>query len=259
MIKLFRNTRSKLLTQNRIGRYLMYAFGEIILVVIGILIALKINNWNQNLKNIKLANDYLENVSNDLKYDTLVFGSALKNLKQLEDVKAWGLQIDSYNDVPWDYLDAITTSQYFNMKVNNNSFTQMNNIDVLKLSHYKNIFKALNFYYTQKKDYLDNFNEWELQSAQRETRFWYEQGDFEINFWEIDSIPIQQSPEKRKMGLVKRLNSNMGRNMVKMSLLRVQTIQQMYSDQKKLATRLLTKIDSLQNHDQNTKTTLKAK
>tara|TARA_R110002051_G_scaffold13808_1_gene45538 strand:+ start:127 stop:888 length:762 start_codon:yes stop_codon:yes gene_type:complete len=53
MIKFFRKIRQNLLTENKTGKYFKYAFGEIILVVIGILIALGINNWNENrvLKN----------------------------------------------------------------------------------------------------------------------------------------------------------------------------------------------------------------
>jgi hypothetical protein len=50
MISLFRKIRQKLLSQNRITQYITYAIGEIILVVIGILIALQINNWNENRK-----------------------------------------------------------------------------------------------------------------------------------------------------------------------------------------------------------------
>ncbi|PVW16491.1 DUF6090 family protein [Marixanthomonas spongiae] len=50
MLKLFRNIRKKQLADSRFGKYLLYAIGEIILVVIGILIALSINNWNENRK-----------------------------------------------------------------------------------------------------------------------------------------------------------------------------------------------------------------
>ncbi|WP_370476949.1 DUF6090 family protein [Tamlana flava] len=50
MMKLFRNIRKKLLNQSKITKYLKYAIGEIILVVIGILIALQINNWNETRK-----------------------------------------------------------------------------------------------------------------------------------------------------------------------------------------------------------------
>lgn len=50
MIKLFRNIRKKLLAEGKTANYLKYAIGEIFLVVIGILIALQINNWNENRK-----------------------------------------------------------------------------------------------------------------------------------------------------------------------------------------------------------------
>jgi len=47
MLRLFRQIRQRLLTDNRFGKYLLYAIGEILLVVIGILIALQVNNWNE--------------------------------------------------------------------------------------------------------------------------------------------------------------------------------------------------------------------
>ena len=50
MIKFFRKIRQNLLLEGKTGKYLKYAIGEIILVVIGILIALSINNWNENKK-----------------------------------------------------------------------------------------------------------------------------------------------------------------------------------------------------------------
>lgn len=48
MIKIFRRIRQRLLTENNFSKYLLYAIGEIVLVIIGILIALQINNWNIN-------------------------------------------------------------------------------------------------------------------------------------------------------------------------------------------------------------------
>jgi len=50
MLKFFRTIRRRLLDSGRLRRYLVYALGEIILVVIGILIALQINNWNEDRK-----------------------------------------------------------------------------------------------------------------------------------------------------------------------------------------------------------------
>ncbi len=70
MIKFFRNIRQKTLAENKFGKYLTYAIGEIILVVIGILIALSINNWQKEKENIKLEKRYIEDLINDLKKDS---------------------------------------------------------------------------------------------------------------------------------------------------------------------------------------------
>jgi len=67
MIKLFRNIRQNLIMENKTGKYLKYAIGEIVLVVIGILIALQINNWNENRK-LKLQEvGLLKDIQADLK------------------------------------------------------------------------------------------------------------------------------------------------------------------------------------------------
>jgi|TARA_R110002020_G_scaffold396281_1_gene606303 sensor domain CHASE-containing protein len=50
MIKFFRKIRQRMLSESKFSRYLLYAIGEIILVVIGILIALQINTWNEERK-----------------------------------------------------------------------------------------------------------------------------------------------------------------------------------------------------------------
>ena len=74
MIKFFRKIRQNLILQNKTGKYFKYAVGEIVLVVIGILIALSINNWNENQKNKSLENTYLERLEEETKW----------NIKQLE-------------------------------------------------------------------------------------------------------------------------------------------------------------------------------
>jgi hypothetical protein len=66
MIKFFRKILQKLIVENRFSKYLLYAVGEIILVVIGILIALQINNANEARKLRKQELEYLENIKTDL-------------------------------------------------------------------------------------------------------------------------------------------------------------------------------------------------
>jgi hypothetical protein len=69
MIKFFRKIRQNLLSVGNTGKYLTYAIGEIILVVIGILIALSINNWNESRKQSISENEFITSVKNDLKQD----------------------------------------------------------------------------------------------------------------------------------------------------------------------------------------------
>jgi hypothetical protein len=62
MIKFFRKIRQKILTENKFSKYLLYAIGEIALVVIGILIALSSNNWNESRKTHLQDIEFLNNV-----------------------------------------------------------------------------------------------------------------------------------------------------------------------------------------------------
>ena len=71
MIKFFRKIRQNLLLENKTGKYLKYAIGEIVLVVIGILIALQINNWNESRKLQKNINTYLNQKLVNLREDQL--------------------------------------------------------------------------------------------------------------------------------------------------------------------------------------------
>jgi hypothetical protein len=66
MLKFFRTIRKKLIEQNKVRNYILYATGEILLVVIGILIALQVNNWNEGRKNQALEQIYYENLIRDL-------------------------------------------------------------------------------------------------------------------------------------------------------------------------------------------------
>lgn len=70
MIKFFRSIRQNLLMENKTGKYLKYAFGEIILVVIGILIALQINNWNSFKKDRQIEKQYLKNFLVEMHIDS---------------------------------------------------------------------------------------------------------------------------------------------------------------------------------------------
>ncbi|MFD2824440.1 DUF6090 family protein [Lacinutrix iliipiscaria] len=77
MIKFFRKIRQNLLMENKTGKYFKYALGEIALVVIGILIALQINNWNIKTIDAKKEKTYLIEIKENLKTDLITIDSTL--------------------------------------------------------------------------------------------------------------------------------------------------------------------------------------
>ena len=85
MIKFFRKIRYDLMKNNKTGKYLKYAIGEIILVMIGILLALQVNNWNETRK-----------ISNTIESLFSVFENELENnIRDSNSLIRRGYSIDS--------------------------------------------------------------------------------------------------------------------------------------------------------------------
>ncbi|NRD22360.1 hypothetical protein HNV10_03850 [Winogradskyella litoriviva] len=88
MIKFFRKIRKKTLSENKFGKYLTYAIGEIILVVIGILIALSINNHNNNRQQRKIEQAYLLSLQSEFKTNLEKINNCLtENYNQVKAVE----------------------------------------------------------------------------------------------------------------------------------------------------------------------------
>ncbi len=110
MIKFFRKIRQKLLSENQFSKYLIYAIGEIVLVVIGILIAISINNRNELSKSRSSTLNNLREVKYDLLQEIGFFQNEISRsdqiIKYLNHIKA--KQFDSV-DVE-NTFDLISTS-----------------------------------------------------------------------------------------------------------------------------------------------------
>jgi len=105
MIKLFKKIRYDLMNKSKTGKYFKYAIGEVVLVVIGILIALQINNWNEKQKINSKTQEYYIQLLDDLKKD-IVFSK--HNIEEssayLEEYKAY---TDAYS------RDVLTPTQVY--------------------------------------------------------------------------------------------------------------------------------------------------
>ena len=107
MKSLFRGLRQSFVYNNNISRYLVYAVGEIILVVIGILIALQINNWNENRKLHQLERQLLENFKTSLQTDLKIELKPLIQTLKADTINLNVLINIFNNDLP--YNNALKT------------------------------------------------------------------------------------------------------------------------------------------------------
>jgi len=111
MIKFFRKIRLSLLSEGKTGKYLKYAIGEIVLVVIGILIALQINNWNEQTKLDAQEQAILKELYQDFSYNELQLDSLQKYIRRAHRGNKGLLEILKQQDVDnWDdyKLDSTT-------------------------------------------------------------------------------------------------------------------------------------------------------
>ncbi|MCA0133817.1 DUF6090 family protein [Winogradskyella alexanderae] len=102
------------------SKYFKYAIGEILLVVIGILIALQINNWNEERKTLKKRDMYLSKIINDLKTDTLNIKDLIikteRYSEQIKDYNTYFQKADTLNLTTEQLMDSITNLNIFYIK-----------------------------------------------------------------------------------------------------------------------------------------------
>ncbi|WP_298346961.1 hypothetical protein [uncultured Algibacter sp.] len=110
MIKFFRKIRQKLLSENKFSKYLIYAIGEIILVVIGILIALQVNNQNQVENEKKALKNYLEKIAINVKGDIKVAETMIETRTQQSLLCAEATELISKKD--WNDQRKITNAVF---------------------------------------------------------------------------------------------------------------------------------------------------
>ena len=132
MIKFFRKIRQKLLSENKVSKYLLYAIGEIILVVIGILIALSINNWNEGRKDRIIEKSILLELGDNLERNIALIDIANAEIIEINRGTASIIEIieekKSYPDTLIYHFDKLNRSGSYLLKLNTNGYESLKNI-----------------------------------------------------------------------------------------------------------------------------------
>jgi len=85
MINLLRRIRRNMVTEKKSDLYLVYAIGEVVLVVLGILIALQIDNWNENKKTSNIEQQYLLALKGEFEYNKAELSNVMKLNREFTD------------------------------------------------------------------------------------------------------------------------------------------------------------------------------
>lgn len=199
MIKFFRKIRQNLLMENKTGKYFKYAIGEIVLVMIGILLALQVNNWNENRKirnteQVLLLDLRTEIQSNIIALETIIkshrasldaiitLDSVITNLKQVNNPLELGTLLGTHDfNMTYDPRTGIL-----------NSIINSGKLDYISNRELRYKFSSLNDIIIDTNESTDDFSEWRSQF-----------------YWQLlGQLYERQTDERFKFNKIKILNSS---------------------------------------------------
>lgn len=189
MINLFRKIRRKLADENQFLKYFRYALGEIFLVVVGILIALQINNWNEERKSNKLQQYYLKSLKNSIRQDTASINFRLTHIDQTLDIidSVTKITPDSTNQKFIAHLIPRIYMSTFNIKIETSTIDDLKSTGNLSLIKNKSLSELLLAYYKELESQEKGLNGAILTNS-RETIGPYLMHNYSIIFDETTSI-----------------------------------------------------------------------
>lgn len=226
MFIFLRKIRKALLTNNKLTTYLVYAVGEIVLVVIGILIAVSINNWNEQRQLLIKEQQYLHNLRKDLISDSLAISEGLQDKIQKVENLEWLLRTGRRMDIPMDTLVDRLGFGYFGYSLNDETYKKMINAGVTNFNSNPDIFEKVNQYYTHTANYFDSFKVWDRDANLEIAGYYTNSSGIEMGSGNTglsimaNNYPFVQSEEERKIIFYEFLRKPKTRNYLRRSIFR---------------------------------------
>jgi hypothetical protein len=214
MIKFFRKIRQRLVSESKFSKYLLYALGEIVLVVIGILMALQINNWNENRINNNKLENYLFDIVKDLKKDIISIRDAKNEaIERTETTKSF-LANKDYNTLSIDSLEKNLETFYTTINFSQSTFKKIESSGITNFGEYEYLVEAYKDYNTFWIPYIKDFEGTHNRAVDMEDNYWrYNQTAYEFTY--EDELHSYQSKQASKENLVRLLQSPTARNILK--------------------------------------------
>ncbi|WP_317174343.1 DUF6090 family protein [Aegicerativicinus sediminis] len=238
--------------ENKTGKYFKYVIGEIVLVVIGILIALQINTWNENRNTYNLSKTHLKNIKKDLAADTITFRSGIKRLQNSLSIHESLFNGDIFNKLTVDSILKSIDISFHSVriyKINNSTFSKLTNSGFLESKFFSNIFLDINDYYTREYNTWLEYLEWDKETKNRvfgpETfKEWYDNVDF-IDLEKNTKLETVTNKKKEYSHIIKEyIKSSRFRNYAWNSHKEMKVILERMKYQKRIASEMIEKINA---------------
>lgn len=200
MIKFLRIIRQKLLTESKFGKYLLYAVGEIILVVIGILIALEINNANDIRKNKAQEQQLLVSLLEEFEVNLGLLDSALQRNKEIYNRainigEFTGPKLPSLSEKELSLL-MVGAFKYESRYVPNlGTLNEMNNSGKLSLIKDPDLRKAISEWQSQ-LELVHNQERYVVERRDISQEFFIKYGNFRRHLDLIDDALLDATPSR---------------------------------------------------------------
>ncbi len=221
MIKFFRKIRQQLLSENKVGKYLLYAFGEIILVVIGILIALQLNTTKENKEKTDLGYKYLTEMKKEVQGDIFVLESRIIMLKKSIKNQEAALNTKSIATLPLDsVLMIMNRPNIGGFEISELTFIKMKNLGLTALSNNDSLNSKINTYYNSDLAFFkkainftfEKYHEYTHYLTYVEETIDYSHKDYE--FPSLYNQSKQSLDSVNRINRIKYITSLKGRNLI---------------------------------------------
>lgn len=197
-------------SKNKLWKSIFSPLKEVFFIVISILIAFNINQWNEHRETKKAFDTFLKSINTDLKTDTVVLKFAARELKKLANEQKQILLDENTDTLSTDDLSNAVIGRRLSSKLNDGTFLRTKNTKIFELDEYSQLFKRLNLYYITHAENLAFMNNMANQMTNESLMFWMGQENFEVT--SLDEIPINQPEEVRRKSFHEILNSTKARN-----------------------------------------------
>ncbi len=201
---------------NRPLKYMRYAIGEVALVVIGILIALQVNTWNENRQNHKKLTSYLQGVIVDFNSELIFIEMIIPWYTEFSENHKFLINHPDYNQLSRDSLEyRMMTYDKMVLPFRINNFKKIENSGIIEFGDYENVMNDLNDYYSIRVPYYKNLiKKYNDEVDSEDHYFQIQQNSYEFN--NVEGLNSYQTDSQAKKAQIELLKTPRVRNILKM-------------------------------------------